>query len=142
MKRLNILKKISDIRIIKKENIFQHNRYPYEELVIASENMEIENNKIIINMPYGFMVEFKIDKEFYDNELNEVLLNINNFDNIVQEDIKIKYKKTRSNIKRYKAHIAYIKVFENEVQIEYWGDELRNKFHYIFYKGNNGWKRK
>ncbi|MCL2322531.1 MAG: hypothetical protein FWC47_10585 [Oscillospiraceae bacterium] len=140
--KFSILKRFSDNKIIKKDNIFEHNRYPYEDLISATKNVDIENSKMIVNLPYSFMIKFKTNKDSYYNKLNEVLLDINNFDNIVQEDIRKKYKKFRSNIKRFKAHIAFVEVYYNEVHIEYWGDELRNKFNYVFIKNENGWKMK
>ena len=71
----------------------------------------------------------------------DVLKNISFFDNLVQKSCAEESSKSDLSPQNYELYLAYMKIFENSVELCYYGLHVNTEWDAIFKKTENGWEK-
>ena len=143
-------------------NMFEYNRFNREIMLTELNKAEIDITKGFVNVETRDFLLFHqlpdedtemeihfaedneeklCDKEYYRRVIAEALMNLPDFDNLIQQELEQEYVNSKSHVSHFLYDPYWMQVSEQDILIAYGGCEINNEFHVFFVKKDGKWVR-
>ena len=144
-------------------NMFEYNRFNKEIMIAELNKAKIDVTRGVVNIETrDFLLydqwpdedtEMEIhftehseteklcDEEYYRVVIAEALMNLPDFDNLIQQELEESYVNSKHHVSNYLYSPYWMQVSEKDILVAYGGCEINNEFHVFFIKKDDKWIR-
>ena len=132
---------MSDINNLRHEDsAFKRNRYIKEFILTEFKKIETIDKVFYLNITLDDELEVHIKEEIPRGMIEDIIAEIQMFDNYVQDFCELNSKKSTFGDSNYMVDLAWIQIEPNKVVMGYWGKFVNIELRAIFIRNNLVWE--